>query len=116
MPHIRALFVEDESIMALLREKKAVIRQAVAVLTDYSLEEIAFIPEMIPATLADLADNLLPLEFIIDGGTKCLDNEKFIGYQLKLTLTEGGGQFSKIHFGIWVRSMAHNHFEEYKPT
>ena len=117
MPHIRALFVEneDEEIMTLLREKKTAVRKAVAFRTGYTLEEIAFIPEMVPAKLADLAENLLPLEFIIDAGTKCSNPATgFINANLKADLIELG--FAEVHFGIWLRANTDNDFQEHKPA
>jgi hypothetical protein len=114
MPHIRALFVEDESMKTLLREKKTAIREAIAFRTGYKVEEVAFIPDMVPAELADLADNLLPLEFVIDAGTKCADPAtKFIAANIKADLIELG--LAETNFGIWLRAMTDNDYQEHKP-
>lgn len=115
MPHIRALFVEDEGMKTLLREKKTAIREAIAFRTGYKVEEVAFIPDMVPTELADLADNLLPLEFIIDAGTKCTNPAAgFIAVHLKADLIELG--LAEVNFGIWLRAMTDNGYEENKPV
>lgn len=115
MPHVRALFVEDERIMNLLREKKLAIREAVGRQTGYSLGEIALIPEMVPAGLQDMADNLLPLEFIIDVGTKCAGQTKSINPKIKRRLLQIEG-LSEINFGVWLRTMSDNDFIEHVPA
>jgi hypothetical protein len=117
MPHIRALFVEDQDgdMKALLREKKTAIRKAVAFRTGYKLEEVAFIPDMVPAELVDLAENLLPLEFIIDAGTQCANPAAgFIAANLKADFIELG--LGNANFGIWLRAMTDNSYQEHKPV
>ena len=113
MPHIRALFVENEGVMMLLAEQKTVIRELVAKYTSYQLEEIAFIPDMVPRDLGEMAENLLPLEFTIDVGVKCAGREEEIVASIRTELVSG--EFARINFGIWLRTMGSNAFSEYKP-
>lgn len=112
MPHIRALFVENEGTKMLLTEQKTRVREVVAKHTGYSLEEVAFIPDMIPGDLEELAENLLPLEFTIDVGVKCEGCENEVAMAIRTDLILGG--FERMPFGIWLRTMSNNAFFEYK--
>lgn len=114
MPHIRALFIENEEVKELLRRKKSSIRQGVAMHTGYELEKIAFIPDMIPAGIADLSDNVLPIEFIIDAGKKCLGKTAQINVKLKHDFAEIIG-LKPIQFGIWLRTMTDSDYIEHMP-
>ena len=114
MPHIHALFVENEEVKMLLGEQKTAVREIVAKHTGYPLEAVAFIPNMVPRELEDLTENLLPLEFVIDVGLKCAENEERIVAGIKTDLLKL--DFNLINFGIWLRVMETNAFSEHKPS
>lgn len=116
MPHIHAIFIEDEAIKQLLRRHKRVIRNCVACYTGYSFHEIALIPNMVPGDIADLADNLLPLEFSIDAGVKCAGFEEGINRDVMAMLLSEIPELGTMNFGIWLRTMTSNAFIEHKPT
>ncbi len=114
MPHIRALFIEDQGTITLLLAKKTEIRESVARRTGYTIEKVAFIPDMVPDFLANLSDNMLPLEFVIDAGTRCLTPDThFMCDAIKADLAQIG--FGSLNFGVWLRGMADNSYHEHKP-
>lgn len=115
MPHIRVLFVEDEAWKALLRQNKTLIREVVAYHTGYALEDVTLIPEMIRADIADLADNLLPIEFVIDAGVKCAGRTEEIIPKIELNLTAAVDTLHGTRFGIWLRTMVDNSYILHSP-
>ena len=118
MPHVRGLFVENEEMIAFLRANKTKIRTVVSRHTGYAPELIAFIPDMVPRALAllDLADNMLPLEFVIDVGVRCAGRTKLINGRIKSQLLSGIEGVGRINFGIWLRTLTDNDFIEHKPA
>ena len=115
MPHINVIFVEDESTKQLLQTHKFDIRYAVALCTGYPIHEVALIPHMIPSSIAELADNLLPLEFAIDVGIRCAGQTEQINAKLSLALLKDVPKLASMNFGIWLRTMVDNDFIECKP-
>jgi hypothetical protein len=124
MPHIRELFVQgtgyrtagrlNSTIHTFLVVQKKAIRAAFSEASGYSLVEIALIPDMVPEEVKRLADNLLPLEFVIDAGTTCIGRceevaEAFKASVLKLNHAD------RFHFGVWLRAGGENHYTEHKP-
>jgi hypothetical protein len=109
------LFVEDPVVRAFLKKSKAQICATVSRHTGYSVGDIALIPEVISPGDAELAENLLPLELVIDTGIKCAGMTTRCGELIKHTmLTEINGA-KDLHFGIWLRSSDDNHYTEHKP-
>ncbi len=115
MPHVRVLFVDKEGTRNLIRDNKGAIRVIVAEATGYSLGEIALFPEMIPRGLEYLTDNMLPLEFIIDVGTRCKVTDEAISAYIKRAFTVEISQLAAINFGVWVRRMVDSTYAEHKP-
>ncbi len=117
MPHISAVFLEDggEGLFEFIRKEKTRIREALAAATGYDLQEIAFIPNILPIWHRQFSDNMLPLELVVDAGNKCLGNEEkvvevFLAELLKIH------QFQPLNFGIWFRSFSNNsYYEHNKP-
>ena len=115
MPHVRTLFPDNGRIRNLIRDNKTLIRMIVSGCTGYRLEEIALIPDIIPHDHADLSENLLPLEFVIDTGTKCSGKTKEVGNLILNDLMVRVPGLCDVNFGVWLRSMTDNHFAEHKP-
>jgi hypothetical protein len=110
------LFIEEPAVMELLANNKTRVREIVAALTGYDPEAIAVIPEMVSRALLRLSDNLLPLEFVIDAGTKCANRSEDIALAIKNAIVTDIPEFGAVHFGIWFRTMTDNGFVEHKPA
>ncbi len=116
MPHIHAILEEKARIIHALTECKSRVRQAVSdQFPKYQMRDIALIPRLVTYKEMAMADNLLPLEFVIDLGK--LDNllgdsdsDIFRDRLLKLC-----PELKDINFGIWLREMSSNGFSEHKP-
>ena len=97
MPHVRTVFVEDPGIREFLRTNKTTIREAFADILGYPPEDVAFYPQKISSGDAELADNLLPLEFVVDSGTRSLDSESECVLTMKLTILKRCEGADKLH-------------------
>lgn len=116
MPHIRAIFIDDLTVREPLRFQKTLIRERFAFHSGYGLEQVAFIPERIPKDLLDLTDNLLPLEFVIDGGRKCAGRTVEISTKMKEDLLRIDEGFRRIKFGLWLRTVTDSNYIEHDPS
>jgi hypothetical protein len=125
MPHIRTLFPQTAhfdaaqgqhvTVYNLLRENKNKFRQGFSIASKYPVDVIAVIPDMVPSALDPLSANLLPLELVIDAGTKCIGLCKEVAETFKHYLLVTIPAMQHLHFGIWLRAGAENHYTEHKP-
>src|SRR5579864_2958642 len=70
MPHIHAVFPENPHIREFLKRNKRKICFAFSKQSGYPMEDIALFPRPIPPADMELTEGVLPLEFIIDSGSK----------------------------------------------
>jgi len=116
MPHIRALFVDTPEVRGFLKAQKTEIRKIVADTIGYPPDEVAIFPESISVGDFELADNLLPLEFVINSGTRSLDKEDELAEQMKMAILAQCSGAANINFGLWLISHEKNAFVESKPS
>lgn len=118
MPHIRTIFPEREKeVIEILTNNGPIIRRALSTeFPRYPVEEIAIIPEPISDKVMAMADNLLPLEFVIDLGKQGWPLSNDCSERLRKTLIRLCPKLDKINFGIWIRDMSSNGFTEHKPV
>ncbi|MCB9818947.1 hypothetical protein H6788_02080 [Candidatus Nomurabacteria bacterium] len=115
MPHIYPLFrADDNEVRAILKENKTKFRELVSQQLGYSMEDIAVIPKPIAAEDADLADNILRLEFVIDTGSRTVGEVDVHKQALKADFGNSC-DLNHINFGIWIRPFEHSGFVEHKP-
>ena len=115
MPHIYTVFpANSDEIRAILKEQKTNIRKSLALCGGYEMSDIAVIPRPISDDDIELADNILPLEFVIDTGSRTVNEALALKKALKRAFIEHCG-LKHINFGIWVRPFAHSAFVEHKP-
>ena len=132
MPHVRAIFVDSHEIREFLRQNKTKVRTIVAQVLGYPIDDVAVIPEPIKLEDAELADNILPLEFVIDsGGLKPSGQSReyapdgharAIKEQIIhecqgdwLRFDKDRSKANNINFGVWLRFFEDSSFVEYKP-
>lgn len=113
MPHIRTVFVDTPANRAYIRANKTTIRQIVADRLGYPAEDVAFIPEPIRPEDMDLADNVLPIEFVIDAGERWFGDEDAAD-EIRYHILEAPHTNPFIPFGVWVRGHR-SKFAEHKP-
>lgn len=116
MPHIRALFIDTPETRSFLRANKTEIRTVVAEALGYPVADIAVIPEPISGDDLDLGDNLLPLELVINSGTRSIDREDECVAQIRQGVLARCDGAAGIQFGIWLRSHPYNAYIETEPA
>jgi hypothetical protein len=117
MPHIHAILEEKEKIVRALIECKSRIREALSEqFSKYQMRDIALIPRLVTFKEMAMADNLLPLELVIDLGKldKLLDDSDSDAFRDRLL--EFCPELRDINFGIWLREMSSNGFSEHNPS
>jgi len=100
-----------------LERNKGYIREIVSNVTGYDKALIALIPEPISKEDMDLADNVLPLELVIEVGKKLTDEVAADKDAAKIknmifTLCD---RADRIHFSVWLRGYPVNGYTEHKP-
>jgi len=117
MPHIRAVFVDTTpGVRDFLKIYKTKIREIFAEKMGYPSEDVAFYPHRISKEDAELADNLLPLEFVMDTGTHLLDVEGLHAAMVEQAILNQCDGAQDINFGIWIIAHAKNAFTEHRPN
>lgn len=116
MPHINAIFIENKETRHFLERNANRFRKIVANATGYGIESIAVIPQSIKGADVIIAANTLPLEFVIDVGTKITSPEHAheLSESIKKSIVKecvGGIAF---HFGVWIRGFPINGYSEYQ--
>lgn len=102
MPHVHALFPEDEVVRDLLqREKKNIVR-IVAQSLGYRIGEVALIPHPVSPGDMELAWGLLPLELVIDAGSR-VKNCEADALKIRDRILFKCPDARNIDFGVWVR-------------
>lgn len=114
MPHVRMLFVDEPHMRRFLHTNKGIFRSIVAEVLGHEPEEIAVIPDLIRAENMYLADNVLPLEFVIDAGTRWADRAKEVPAEIKRRILVECAGAASINFGVWPRSFQSG-YAEHKP-
>lgn len=117
MPHICPVYrASDDWTRAVLKINKTKFRELVAQRFGYEMSDVAVIPRSMSDDEIDLADNILPLEFVIDMGSRMVGKiDDVMMNDLKIDFCGLTG-LSEINFGIWIRSFEHNSFVEHKPA
>lgn len=117
MPHIRVIFVDHSDMRSFLMNFKKGLRHSLAKVTGYELGAISLIPEPIRFVDMELADNVLPLEFVIDVGTRVGTTEAIekCSAAFKERIVRDFPFLAEINFGVWMRSFLINEFVEHKP-
>lgn len=119
MPHIHVLlpYTTHGEVFECLLEYRTVIRELFAEAFGYDVDEIALIPRILSHTETELAENILPLEFVSDMGARPLrtltdhDAETF-----RDTLLTRCHRLRNIHWGIWLKATPSNGFAEHKSS
>lgn len=114
MPHIIPVFPEDPVIRAFIVEHKTMLREIVANALGYEVNVVALIPNMIHKEDLDMADNLLPLEFIIDTGSSSVTSLRSYVGVIRNNIVRQIKDFRQINFGVWPRALP-SEFSEHKP-
>ena len=102
-------------IRKFLNTNRFLIRQIVATTLRYSNDEVAFYPHCISTEDAKLADNLLPLEFVVDSGTNVLNVDEAHAARVEQAILDQCEGAAGIHFGVWIIADSKNGFVEHKP-
>ncbi len=117
MPHIYPIYRQGGIwIRTILKNNKTKIRELVAQRFGYEMNDIALIPRPIVDDDIELSDNILPLEFVIDIGSRMVGKTDEVMMNDLKTDFCGIGSLNEINFGIWVRSFEHSNFIEHKPA
>ena len=116
MPHIHAQYIQNPTLDDLLTRNKTALRKIIAAGIGYPEQQVAFIPERIPIEAADVADNMMAVEFVIDAGSRT--PQDLLG-ELARNITERIAQechgFSGVEFGVWIRPHVPNGFASHAP-
>ena len=115
MPHIRAVFVDSQEMREFLRAQKTKIREIVADKMGYPCADVALYPHRISEEEVEFADNVLPLEFVVDSGSRSLGKEDEQAENIRGAILAQCDGAPRVHFGIWIVSHARNGFVENKP-
>lgn len=115
MPHVHALFSNSPVVRDFLLKHKTLIRTSIAEILGYSEEEVSFIPSRILPEDVELADNLLPLELVVNSGTRTLNRESECANKIRDSIIEKCLGARGINFKVWVVSHSKNGFVEHKP-
>lgn len=114
MPHVRMLFVDEPPMREFLRANKGTIAGIVADVLGYPRDEVAVIPNPIKQDDMELADNVLPLEIVIDSGTRWVNRADEVPHQIRQRILDECDGAKQINFGVWPRSFQGG-FAEHKP-
>ena len=115
MPHIRPLFPENTGIRTFLVYSKLIVCDIVSDATGYSTKEIATIPDIVRPEDMEMADNLLPLEWVIRVGSKCVGLVEEQAKEIKKNILAKLPNAREIHFGIWLISPSDAFYVEHDP-
>lgn len=116
MPHISAIYVEGFPTENILANNKTKIREALrAQFPWYPMEAITLIPNPITTRSAAVADNLLPLVFVIDVGKQNEQLDESHSNAFCERLIESIPGLNDINFGVWIREMTSNGYSEHTP-
>ncbi len=120
MPHIRAIYPETISpqVRLFLEKNKGMICEFVSNTIGYEKRLIALIPERIPKADMDMAENVLPLELVVEAGIKIPDHDtaERCSERIKQMILEHCDGAEHINFGVWVRAYHVNGYTEHKPA
>lgn len=114
MPHLIPVFPEDPKIRALIVEHKATLCEIVADVLGYKPNDVALKPDMIRAEDMDMAHNLLPLEFVVDAGSRSLTSLKPDVAEIRRRIVWQIRDFGQINFGVWPKALP-SEFIEHMP-
>ena len=114
MVHIHAIFPSNDHVIKLLLRHKKRICDIVSQRTGYPRRLVTLIPDMVPAPMIELSENMITLEFVINVGSKCFGKESSVGSQIEQDLSRLDGMRG-IKFGIWLRVFAENEHIEHVP-
>ena len=114
MPHIIPVFPEDPAIRALIVEHKTTLREIVADVLGYEFDEVAVKPDMIRKEDMDMADNLLPLEFVVDAGLRPITSLKDVVAAIRQRIVRQISAFGQVNFGVWPKASP-SEFAEHRP-
>lgn len=109
MPHIRTVFPDDQKVRELLKRHGETILGIVANELGYETKDVAMIPEVIREEDKELLVNPLPLEFVIDSGSRAATKAQNHADNLVNKLAELDG-FADLEFGVWLRPMVDSRF------
>ena len=109
MPHIRMVFPEDLKVRELVKLHGGTILKLVAEELGYEAKDVAMVPEVIRIENAELAVNLLPLELVIDSGSRASENAQRHADNIVAKLARMDG-FGELVFGVWLRPMSESKF------
>lgn len=112
MPHINEIFDGTrKDIRNRLKQHKKAFRSIVAKRAGYDMESVAIIPYPITEEDLELADNILPLEFVIDMGSRAMTEVQAVAQDIanKINKLEG---MAHLEFGVWVKAHSHCHYTE----
>jgi hypothetical protein len=121
VPHIHALFIHGENhrvdVLPALKKHKSDIRIIIAEGIGYSLSSVVLIPHEIGDDLMLVADNILPLTFIVDSGSRTPSNLTELAENIKQRiLEECDDSFSRIDFSVWIRPQIPNGYAAHLPS
>ena len=116
MPHIHVYVPANETkALALATQHKTDIRIAIARLFEYDEQDVTLIGHIIDTGEMALSDNVLPLEFVVDLGTRKTPLSDASAQEALHILTVAAPGITTVHHGIWVREMQSNGFAEHVP-
>ena|SRR3989344_6348092 len=116
MPHIHVLLAQsDENLKTIVVQCKTAIRRMVAARLGYPPEDIAVIPRLFSAEEMELSDNMLPLELVVDTGTRPAEIGDQTADELRDDILWECIWLRSVNFGIWIKGNKDNGFSEHKP-
>ena len=117
MPHIRVIYPNNrEDVKKILRDNRGVIRGTLAEFLDCSAEQIALIPEPLSPEALEFAENILPLELVIETGDYPEDGlDDILSNDFVKRLLLNCESLKTINFGVWIKQPKSNGFTEYMP-
>lgn len=109
MPHIRVVFPEDPTVWELVKKHGIAIRDLVAEELGYDPADVAVIPDIIRGEDEELLVNPLPLELVIQTGTRTLRKTEQHATNIAAEIKKLDG-FETLDFGIWLQPMIGSFF------
>jgi hypothetical protein len=117
MPYIYATLIHSaEAERVLLQRYKEDIRFVLSTMMGQNMRKIALVPRILSREETSLADNILPLEFVIDlgmwpeGGVTDETSRDFLNMLLGRC-----PDLEPIKFGIWIKQHKSNGYTEHNP-
>ena len=107
MVHIHAIFPSNDHVIKLLLRYKKRICDIVSQRTGYPRRLVTLIPDMVPAPMIELSENMITIEFVINVGAMCVGKEVTVGSQIEQDLARLDG-LRALKFGIWLRVFGEN--------